>query len=80
MDDGIATAFGELDLRGLKCPLPVLHLRRALARSAPGRMLTLRCTDPLAGLDIPNLLRETGDALVAVARDGAEIRFVVRKS
>ena len=80
MDDGTTTGTDELDLRGLRCPLPVLHLRRALARSAPGRILTLRCTDPLAGLDIPNLLRETGDALLGAARDGTETRFTVRKS
>ena len=37
------------------------------------------CTDPLAALDIPNLLRETGDALLAAGRDGRETRFTVRK-
>ncbi len=40
----------------------------------------VRCTDPLAGLDIPNLVRETGDALVGAARDGAETRFTIRKA
>lgn len=80
MDDRPVTPRETLDLRGLKCPLPVLHARRALARAAPGRTLSVRCTDPLAGIDIPNLLRETGDHLVAVERDGAEMRFVIRKS
>lgn len=80
MDDGTAKPSEMLDLRGLKCPLPVLHARRALARTAPGGMLAVRCTDPLAGVDIPHLLRETGDHLVAATRDGAEMRFVIRKS
>ena len=80
MDDATTTPCDTLDLRGLKCPLPVLHARRALARAAPGRTLAVRCTDPLAGIDIPNLLRETGDHLVAVVRDGPETRFVIRKS
>lgn len=69
-----------LDLRGLKCPLPVLRTRRALRRLASGRVIVVHCTDPLAGLDIPNLLRETGDALVEAARDGAGSRFVIRKA
>ena len=47
------------DLRGLKCPLPVLRTRRALASMAPGDVLIVSCTDPLAGIDIPNLLRQT---------------------
>ena len=51
------------DLRGLKCPLPVLRTRKALAGMQPGDILIVACTDPLAGIDIPNLLRETGDTL-----------------
>ena len=51
------------DLRGLKCPLPVLRTRKALAGMQPGDVLVVACTDPLAGIDIPTLLRETGDAL-----------------
>lgn len=50
-----------LDLRGLKCPLPALRTRKALTASAPGTVLLVQCTDPLAGIDIPNLVRETGD-------------------
>ena len=52
-----------LNLRGLKCPLPALRARKALTRLASGDLLVLECTDPLAEIDIPNLLRETGDAL-----------------
>lgn len=80
MSDGDATLPGSLDLRGLKCPLPVLHLRRALGRVRPGAILEVRCTDPLAGLDIPNLVRETGDVLVATLRQATEIRFTIRKA
>lgn len=50
-----------LDLRGLKCPLPVLRTRKALAVAQPGDLLLVQCTDPLASLDIANLARETGD-------------------
>ena len=80
MSDHDAARRDLLDLRGLKCPLPVLRTRRALARTAPGRIVEVLCTDPLAGLDIPNLLRETGDRLLDTARDGRETRFVIRKS
>ena len=68
-----------LDLRGLKCPLPVLHTRRALARARTGSRLDVRCTDPLASLDIPNLLRETGDILLANTRQDGEMRFRILK-
>lgn len=51
----------RIDLRGLKCPLPVLRAQKELARLAPGERLVLECTDPMAAIDLPNLARETGD-------------------
>jgi tRNA 2-thiouridine synthesizing protein A len=53
----------RLDLRGLKCPLPALRTRKALKQAAPDQLIVVECTDPLATIDIPNLLRETGDEL-----------------
>ncbi len=68
------------DLRGLKCPLPVLRTRKALAGMQPGDILIVSCTDPLAGIDIPNLLRETGDALVEAQREAKVMTFQIRKA
>jgi tRNA 2-thiouridine synthesizing protein A len=70
----------SLNLRGLKCPLPALKARKALTRLAPGDLLLVECTDPLAAIDIPNLLRETGDALEARAQDGDVLSFRIRKA
>jgi tRNA 2-thiouridine synthesizing protein A len=53
------------DLRGLKCPLPVLRTRKALAGMRAGEILVVACTDPLAAVDIPTLLAQTGDTLEA---------------
>lgn len=68
-----------LDLRGLKCPMPVLRTRRALRRLAAGRALRVLCTDPLAGIDIPNLVREDGHCLASVEQTGGVSVFVVVK-
>jgi tRNA 2-thiouridine synthesizing protein A len=51
----------KLDLTGLKCPLPALKTRKALKSVTPGDFLEVHCTDPLSVIDIPNLIRETGD-------------------
>ena len=48
-------------------------------RLAPGAMLVVECTDPLAEIDIPNLARETGDALEASARRDEVLVFRIRK-
>jgi tRNA 2-thiouridine synthesizing protein A len=50
----------RLDLKGLKCPLPVLCTRKALRRLSPGDLLIVECTDPLAPVDIPHLAHEMG--------------------
>ncbi len=69
----------ELDLSGLKCPLPVLRTRKALHGLEPGAALVVTCTDPLAAIDIPHLIREQGDALEGQEiRDGV-LRFVIRR-
>ena len=68
-----------LDLKGLKCPLPALRLRKALKAMAPGEAVEVACTDPLARIDIPNLLRETGDELEETETVGDVILFRVRK-
>jgi tRNA 2-thiouridine synthesizing protein A len=69
-----------LDLRGLKCPLPALKARKALSRLAAGDALVLECTDPLSTIDIPNLVRETGDVLEASTREQALFVFRIRKA
>ncbi len=68
-----------LDLRGLKCPLPALRTRKALSRLQPGATLVVECTDPPAEIDIPNLIRETGDVLEDKARRDDVLVFRVRK-
>jgi tRNA 2-thiouridine synthesizing protein A len=68
-----------LNLRGLKCPLPALRTRKALTAMAKGDVLVVECTDPLASIDIPNLLNQTGDSLESTAREKKVISFRIRK-
>jgi tRNA 2-thiouridine synthesizing protein A len=68
-----------LDLRGLKCPLPVLRTRKALRGIAAGEALLVLCTDPMAAIDIPHLLRQGGDLLEAQETADGVLRFWVRK-
>lgn len=69
----------KLDLSGLKCPLPALKTRKALKTLKPGERLEVHCTDPLAAIDIPNLLNEVGDSLESMERDGDRVVFVIEK-
>ena len=69
----------KLDLAGLKCPLPALKTRKALKTVTPGDFLEVHCTDPLSVIDIPNLIRETGDRVEIKERVDNRIVFLIEK-
>ena len=70
----------HLDLRGLKCPLPALKAGKQLRRMAAGDVLTIACTDPMSAIDIPHLVRETGNVLESDERAGEVLVFRIRKA
>ena len=70
----------KLDLTGLKCPLPALKTRKALKSVTPGDFLEVHCTDPLSVIDIPNLIRETGDKVEITERNETRIVFLIEKA
>jgi tRNA 2-thiouridine synthesizing protein A len=78
-DDSPGMAEKTLNLRGLKCPLPALRTKKALSGMAPGDVLVVECTDPLSGVDIPNLINQTGDTLQETLKDKRLLTFRIRK-
>jgi tRNA 2-thiouridine synthesizing protein A len=70
----------KLDLTGLKCPLPALKTRKALKPLQAGDQLEVHCTDPLSVIDIPNLIRETGDRVEITERSEQRIVFLIEKT
>ena len=72
-------AESTVNMRGLKCPLPALKTRKLLSRMAAGELLVIECTDPLVSIDIPNLIRETGDTIEDTTKKGRVLTFRIRK-
>jgi tRNA 2-thiouridine synthesizing protein A len=70
----------KLDLTGLKCPLPALKTRKVLKSLKAGDRLEVRCTDPLAAVDIPALIQETGDRIETTERAEKWIVFLIEKA
>jgi tRNA 2-thiouridine synthesizing protein A len=79
LGDSHAMTEKTLNLRGLKCPLPALRTKKALGSLVSGDILVVECTDPLAGVDIPNLLNQTGDKLEDTIKDKRLLTFRIRK-
>ncbi|MEM5583546.1 MULTISPECIES: sulfurtransferase TusA family protein [unclassified Roseibium] len=74
------TTATTLDLKGLKCPLPVLKTRKALTRLNPGDRLEVLTTDPMAEIDIPHFCSENGHTLLEAVRVDDGHRFLLAKA
>ena len=56
------------------------HLDRSFyERLKTGDLIVAECTDPLTAIDIPNLLRQTGDTLEGKAEAEGVLSFRIRK-
>lgn len=70
----------KLDLKGLKCPLPVLQSRKKLRALQSGDLLDVETTDPLANLDIPHMCNEDGHTLVLCEKLERGHHFIIRRA
>lgn len=58
-----------LDVKGLKCPLPVLKIQKAIKSLASGDILEVHTTDPMSVIDVPAYCNESGNDLVSQASE-----------
>ena len=68
-----------LDVRGLRCPVPLLRARAELPGLAPGEALTVLATDPEAPIDLAALAADAGLGFEA-APDGAGWRIALLRA
>ena len=69
----------EIDARGHRCPTPTLRLRRALEQIRPGSTIRLLADDPLAKIDVPHFVAQTGHRLLESGQDQEVLWFRVRR-
>jgi tRNA 2-thiouridine synthesizing protein A len=69
----------EFDARGLKCPLPILRTKKALAELTSGQVLRILATDPGSVQDFAAFARQTGHALLDSQSREGEFEFFMRR-
>jgi TusA-related sulfurtransferase len=69
-----------LDVRGKRCPLPVIELARHIGDVEVGETLTVLADDPAAASDIPAWCRMRGHELVTASEGPEGTSYVVRRS
>jgi tRNA 2-thiouridine synthesizing protein A len=68
------------DYSGLRCPLPVLKLAKAMKAMAPGEVVAVLATDPGAVDDFAAYCRESGNELLGQMEEAGVYRFRIRKA
>lgn len=66
-----------LDVIGLKCPLPILRAKKALAQMQQGDVLTVLATDGGAPGDFEAFCRQTGHVLLDSSEQDGVFTLVV---
>lgn len=69
-----------LNAEGLRCPMPVLRLRRQLAAMQKGQTVLLTASDPNADKDVPAFCLEADHKLLWHKLDGTRRQFLIEKS
>ena len=78
--DGVIPADVELNLTGMKCPLPVLKARRQITQMAPRSVLRVTADDPAAPLDFEHFCLTGGHDLLSTTEKAGTFTFHIARS
>lgn len=78
-DEDRASEEIVVDVRGRRCPIPTLRLRRACESAPAGAILRLVADDPLARIDAPHFAAEAGFEVLEARIEGGLVTVVLRK-
>ncbi|MGL4707882.1 sulfurtransferase TusA [Aeromonas sobria] len=79
MSDLFCDATHELDAIGLRCPEPVMMVRKKVRLMADGETLLVSADDPSTTRDIPSFCRFMDHTLIASETEQAPYRYLIRK-
>ena len=70
----------SLDCRRILFPMPVIKVQNALKDLDPGATMTVTCTDPGTGHDIPTWCHINGHEVIEQTENDGEYVFVINKT
>ncbi len=79
MSTVFCNATHELDAIGLRCPEPVMMVRKKVRLMADGETLLVSADDPSTTRDNPSFCRFMDHTLVASETEQAPYRYLIRK-
>lgn len=79
MSDIYQTADHTLDASGLRCPEPVMMIRKTVRGLASGQILLVIADDPSTARDIPSFCRFMDHTLLTSDTDNMPYRYLIQK-
>jgi len=73
------TIIKQLDALGLRCPEPVMVIRKTVRKLEAGDLLEIIADDPATTRDIPSFCRFMEHQLVESQTDTIPYRYVIQK-
>ncbi|GAB6264019.1 sulfurtransferase TusA [Photobacterium sp. CCB-ST2H9] len=79
MTTNFDSATHSLEAQGLRCPEPVMMVRKTVRKMADGETLLVLADDPSTTRDIPSFCRFMDHTLLAADTESLPYRFLIRK-
>lgn len=79
MNDAFSTAQHKLDALGLRCPEPVMMVRKTVRQMAEGETLLIIADDPATTRDIPSFCEFMDHTLIASETMQTPYQYLIKK-
>ncbi|GIU05694.1 sulfurtransferase TusA [Shewanella glacialipiscicola] len=79
MNDAFSTAQHKLDALGLRCPEPVMMVRKTVRQMAAGETLLIIADDPATTRDIPSFCEFMDHTLIASETTQIPYQYLIKK-
>ncbi len=75
----LSSAHHILEAEGLRCPEPVMMVRKAIRNMQDGEVLLIKADDPSTTRDIPSFCRFMDHQLLEAKTDQLPYQFLIKK-
>ncbi|MGE6650712.1 sulfurtransferase TusA [Shewanella colwelliana] len=79
MSNAFSDAQHQLDALGLRCPEPVMMVRKSVRKMQEGETLLIIADDPATTRDIPSFCEFMDHTLIASQTDATPYQYLIKK-
>lgn len=70
----------ELDAIGLRCPMPILKIKKEIGQVAVGEILKVTATDIGTKTDFPSWAKRTGNEILELREEGDKLIWFIKRT